>query len=87
MPKYSLEFMAKQRFAARNMLAELAKEKRMRVADIVGRARFAPIVEVRTEFIRRAGTLGMGSRMIGRIINRHATTVLHHRAKGAQDAG
>lgn len=84
MPRYSLEVMARQRFAARNMLAELAKEKRIRVADIVGPARFPPIVAVRAEFIRRAGALGLGSRMIGRIIKRHATTVLHHRAKGAQ---
>lgn len=78
MPRYSMAKLARQRFDARNMLKALAKERKAAVRDIVGRYNHAEFVALRVEFIKRAAAHGLGSVTIGRIIQRHNTTVLYH---------
>jgi chromosomal replication initiation ATPase DnaA len=78
MPRHSLAVSARMRFEARNILKAIANDNKVPVRDIVGRYGDANLVALRVEFIKRARALGMGSVVIGRIINRGHWTVLYH---------
>lgn len=67
-----------KRFAGRKVLADLAKERKASIRDIVGRYNQPEFVALRVEFIRRAAAAGLGSPTIGRIIKRDHSTVLYH---------
>jgi hypothetical protein len=67
-----------RRRLARQVLADLVKERKASVRDIVGRYNQAEFVKLRVEFMRRAYAAGVGSPIIGRIIKRDHSTVLYH---------
>lgn len=79
MPKHSMAELARLRFRGREMLKVLANDNKVPVRDIVGRYNDANLVAIRVQFIKWAAGLGMGSVVAGRLINRHHTTILHHR--------
>lgn len=70
--------LAQKRFAARKMLADLARERKSAVRDIVGRYSEPQFVALRVEFMRRASALGLGCVTIGRIVERSPWTVQYH---------
>lgn len=70
--------LAQKRFAARQMLKDLAGERKAAVRDIVGRYNEPQFVALRVEFIKRASALGLGCITIGRILERDHTTILYH---------
>lgn len=67
-----------RRSIGRAILAEVVRERKACVRDIVGRYNQPEFVALRVEFIRRAHSQGVGSITIGRIIKRDHTTVLYH---------
>ena len=66
------------RFEARNILKVIANDNNVPIRDIVGRYNDANLVALRVQFMKRAKALGMGSVVIGRMINRGHSTVLYH---------
>lgn len=76
--------LAQRRFAARQMLKDLAVERKAAVRDIVGRYNEPQFVALRVEFIKRASALGLGCIAIGRILERDHTTVLYHLSQEMQ---
>lgn len=77
--------LAQRRFAARQMLKDLAVERKAAVRDIVGRYNEPQFVALRVEFIKRASALGLGCTSIGRIVGRSCWTVQYHLSPEMQE--
>ncbi len=62
----------------REIVAEAARDAGLRVDDLTGESRTAPIVDARQQYMYRAAKLTTRSLpQIGAFINRHHSTVIH----------
>ena len=67
------------RYKKANQLLEMfAKTERISIKDLRGRSSYRPYVEKRKEFARLARKQGIGSVIIGYLLERDHTTILHY---------
>jgi chromosomal replication initiation ATPase DnaA len=67
-----------------DILRDVARKHRLKIDDMKSRRRVRYLVEARIDFIRRVGTeRQLSDGQIGRLINRTAWTVRHHRNEAA----
>lgn len=60
------------------LLRQISLERNIDIPSIVGRYNYDYLVEVRREYCVRARELGLGTPMIGKILERDHATVMYH---------